>query len=156
MNEKFSLVLQDMQKKQAIAEIKKCNELTIKYGLHLSDDEIKALVERRFEALKNTGRIEFSEGILTKIIEAFCDSPYIMQQNYEDTLLELQDAFYFFKSEAMDQISDDELIEFMKRHFDGKCQGSLEYLSGTTLEELCRNTRYGFKVDDTDIYGHQF
>ena len=52
MNEKFSLVLQDMQKKQAIAEIKKCNELTIKYGLHLSDDEIKALVERRFEALK--------------------------------------------------------------------------------------------------------
>ena len=156
MNEKFSLVLQDMQKKQAIAEIKKCNELTIKYDLHLNDDEVKALVERRFDALKNTGRIEFSEGILTKIIEAFCDSPYIMQQNYEDTLLELQDAFYFFKSEAMDQISDDELIEFMKRHFDGKCQGSLEYLSGTTLEELCRNTRYGFKVDDTDIYGRQF
>ena len=43
----------------------------------------------------------------------------------------------------MEQISDDELIEFMKREFDGKCQGSIEYLSGTSLEELCRGTRYG-------------
>ena len=33
--------------------------------------------------------------------------------------------FYFFKGEAMEQISDDELIEFMKRDFDGKCQGSI-------------------------------
>ena len=93
---------------------------------------------------------------IKKLIEAFCDSPYIMQNNYEETLEELQDIFYFFKEEAMEQISDDELIEFMKRDFDGKCQGSivvllengdlekiLEYLSGTSLEELCRGTRYG-------------
>ena len=145
MNENLNLVLQDMQKKQAVIELKKCNELTIKYGLHLSDEQIAGLVERRFEALKNTGRIEFSEGILPKIIEAFCDSPYIMQQNYEDTLSELQDAFYFFKGEAMEQIADDELIEFMKIHFNDECQGSLEYLSGTNLEELCRNTRYGLR-----------
>ena len=41
-----------------------------------------------------------------------------MQSNYEETLEELQDIFYFFKGEAMEQISDDELIEFMKRDFD--------------------------------------
>ena len=80
---------------------------------------------------------------IKKLIEAFCDSPYIMQSNYEETLEELQDIFYFFKEEAMEQISDDELIEFMTRDFDGKCQGSIEYLSGTSLEELCRGTRYG-------------
>ncbi|MPN09227.1 hypothetical protein SDC9_156516 [bioreactor metagenome] len=56
----------------------------------------------------------------------------------------------------MERISDDELIEFMKQVFDGKAQGSLEYLSGTSLEELCRNTRYGYEMDDTDIYGHLF
>ena len=50
---------------------------------------------------------------IKKLIEAFCDSPYIMQSNYEETLEELQDIFYFFKGEAMEQISDDELIEFM-------------------------------------------
>ena len=143
MSKNISLVLQDIQKKQAVIELKKCNELTLKYGLTLSNEDINELIENRFKSLKDTGRIEFSEGVLKKIIEAFCDSPYIMQENYKDTLLELQESFYFFKNEAMDQIADDELIEFMKRDFDGKCQGSIEYLSGTSLEELCRGTRYG-------------
>jgi len=145
MKENISLVFQNIQKKQAIIELKSCNELTIKYGLVLSDLDINELVEYRFKSLKNTGRIEFEEDILKRIIEAFCDSPYIMQQNYKDTLMELQDCFYFFKGEAMEQIADDELIEFMKNHFNGECQGSLEYLSGTNLEELCRNTRYGLR-----------
>lgn len=151
VNKNMALAFQDIQKKQAVIELKACNKMTIKYGLALSDGDINELVENRFKALKDTGRIEFSEGILKKIVEVFCDSPYIMQQNYKETLMEIQECFYFFKNEAMDQIADDELIEFMKIHFDGKCQGSLEYLSGTNLEELCRNTRYGYKVNDTDI-----
>ena len=143
MSENITLTILNIKKKQLIMNIKKCNELTIKFGVSLSDEAIERLINRRFEALKNTGRIEFGVGILKKLIEAFCDSPYIMQNNYEETLEELQDIFYFFKGEAMEQISDDELIEFMKRDFDGKCQGSIEYLSGTSLEELCRGTRYG-------------
>ena len=143
MSENITLTILNIKKKQLIMNIKKCNELTIKFGVSLSDEAIERLINRRFEALKNTGRIEFGEGILKKLIEAFCDSQYIMQNNYEETLEELQDIFYFFKGEAMEQISDDELIEFMKRDFDGKCQGSIQYLSGTSLEELCRGTRYG-------------
>ena len=143
MSENITLTILNIKKKQLIMNIKKCNELTIKFGVSLSDEAIERLINKRFEVLKNTGRIEFGEGILKKLIEAFCDSPYIMQNNYEETLEELQDIFYFFKGEAMEQISDDELIEFMKRDFDGKCQGSIEYLSGTSLEELCRGTRYG-------------
>lgn len=143
MSENITLTILNIKKKQLIMNIKKCNELTIKFGVSLSDEAIERLINKRFEVLKNTGRIEFDEGILKKLIEAFCDSPYIMQNNYEETLEELQDIFYFFKGEAMEQISDDELIEFMKRDFDGKCQGSIEYLSGTSLEELCRGTRYG-------------
>ena len=143
MSENIILTILNIKKKQLIMNIKKCNELTIKFGVSLSDEAIERLINKRFEVLKNTGRIEFDEGILKKLIEAFFDSPYIMQNNYEETLEELQDIFYFFKGEAMEQISDDELIEFMKRDFDGKCQGSIEYLSGTSLEELCRGTRYG-------------
>ena len=123
MSENIILTILNIKKKQLIMNIKKCNELTIKFGVSLSDEAIERLINKRFEALKNTGRIEFDEGILKKLIEAFCDSPYIMQNNYEETLEELQDIFYFFKGEAMEQISDDELIEFMKRDFDGKCQG---------------------------------
>jgi len=156
MENKFSLMPVDLQKLQMMAELRECNDLTMKYGLFLSEQQILDLTERRFAALKDTGRIEFGQGIIKKIIEQFCDSPYIMQKNYVDTILELQDSFYYFKNESMDRISDDELIEFMKRHFDGICQGSLEYLSGTTLEDLCRNTRYGYEVDDTDMYGRPF
>lgn len=143
MSENFALTIQNMKKKQLAMEIKKCNEVTMRYGVTLSDTQIENLINKRFESLKNTGRIEFGDGILKELIEAFCDSPYIIQENYEETLEELQDIFYFFKGEAMDQIADDELIEFMKEYFNGECQGSIEYLSGTNLEELCRNTRYG-------------
>ncbi|MGG7142385.1 DUF6323 family protein [Clostridium nigeriense] len=143
MSENFSLTIQNMKKKQLAMEIKKCNEMTMKYGVTLSDTQIESLINKRFESLKNTGRVEFGDGILKELIEAFCDSPYIIQETYEETLEELQEIFYFFKGEAMEQIADDELIEFMKICFNGECQGSIEYLSGTNLEELCRNTRYG-------------
>ena len=143
MSENFALTIQNMKKKQLAMEIKKCNEITMKYRVTLSDTQIENLINKRFESLKSTGRVEFGDGILKELIEAFCDSPYIIQENYEETLEELQDIFYFFKGEAMDQIADDELIEFMKEYFNGECQGSIEYLSGTNLEELCRDTRYG-------------
>lgn len=133
MNEKLNLAIQNIEKNQLIQEIKKCNEVTIKYGVSLSEEQIENLINKRFESLKATGRIEFGNGILKELIEAFCDSPYIMQENYEETLEELQDIFYFFKGEAMDQIADDELIEFMKTYFNDICQGSIEYLSGTNL-----------------------
>ena len=47
------------RKKIEIANIKKCNELTSKYGLTLSDRQISNLLEKRKEILIDTGRIEF-------------------------------------------------------------------------------------------------
>ncbi|MGE5473806.1 MAG: DUF6323 family protein [Ignavibacteriales bacterium] len=156
MDKKFDITIVSMQKLQTAAELRECNEITAKYGLSLSEQQIQSLVEKRFEALKDTGRIEFGQGILKKLITEFCDSPYIMQENYEDTILELQDSFYYFKNESNDLLSDDEIISFMKLHFDGVCQGSLDYLRDMTLEDLCRRTRYGKNDDDTDIYGRPF
>lgn len=40
-----------------VANIKKCNEFTNKYGLTLSDTPIESLMEKRIDILKNTGRI---------------------------------------------------------------------------------------------------
>lgn len=156
MDENFTLSIVGLQKMQTAAELRECNEITLRYGLFLSEQQIQSLVERRFAALKATGRIEFGQGVLKMLITEFCNSPYILQENYEDTILELQDSFYYFKNESEDRISDDELISFMKKHFDGVCHGSLEYLSGTSLEELCRNARYGYEADDTGRYGRPF
>lgn len=142
MDDKFAMAVGNVQKVQLIQELLHCNDMTLQYGLTLSAQQIQNLVEKRFQALKDTGRIEFGQGVLVKIITEFCDSPYITQDNYEDTIIELQDSFYYFKNESIDLVSDDELISNMKYYFDGVCQGSLECLSGTSLEELCRGIRY--------------
>ena len=130
-----------------IANIKKCNEYTSKYGLVLSDNQISNLLERRKETLKETGRIEFREGIVDKLIKEFCDSPYINKENYAETLYELIEIFYEYKNETMEIIADDELIEFMKKSFDGICQGDLEYLSGTVIYRMRENLLSGKPID---------
>lgn len=144
MENHFALEPVQMQMHLAAQELRDCNELSEKFGLVLSESQIQELVERRFDALRDTGRIEFGEGILKKLIYAFCDSPYLTQETYEDSILQLQDDFYYFKNESMDRISDDELIDYMKSVFDGRAQGSLDYLSGTSLEDLCRYARNGW------------
>lgn len=133
--------------KQAVEDIEKCNELTDRFGLVLSRAEAVELVETRTLALKSNGRIEFGGGVIDKIIREFCDSPYISMHNYAETLNELTELFYYYKNEALDLISDDELIKFMKDSFDGKCQGSLELLAGRELSNMARNMRFGYAPD---------
>ncbi len=131
-----------LQRAQETRGLRAANALTARYGLTLSEQDITTLLEKRQTALSETGRVEFGRGILEKLVFAFCDSPYLFQDTYVETLLLLQDAFYYFKNESLDTLTDDELIAFMKEHFDGDCEGSVEYLTGTLLEDLCREIRY--------------
>lgn len=137
-------------------EIRACNEFTERFGLTLNEKEIDELVQCRLNTLKNSGRIEFGGGILPKLIFAFCDSPYIDQSNYEEILAALQEAFYYYKSGALDALTDDELIEFMVSVFNGRAQGSTEYLFGTSLDALCRYARNGYDERNLDEVGDLF
>lgn len=126
-----------------LERIRKANDYTKKFGLSLSEEEGALLLRERREVLRNQERVEFGEGILPKLIYAFCDSPYIYQDNYVETMGRLQDIFYFYKNESLDEYTDDELIDFMKEQFDGPCQGSLDYLEDTRLETFARRARFG-------------
>jgi hypothetical protein len=132
---------------EAVNEIVKYNDFTENYGLVLTHQQAVELVETRAYALKTNLRIEFGRGVIDKIIKEFCDSPYISMYNYAETLHELIEMFYYFKNETLDLISDDDLIKFMKKAFDGVCQGSLEMLSGRELAKMARNLRYGYNPD---------
>lgn len=140
------LEIVNKRKQTEIANIKKCNEYTSKYGLILSDNQINNILERRKETLKETGRIEFREGIIDKLIKKFCDLPYINQENYAETLYELVEIFYEYKNETMDLFTDDELIKFMKKSFDEIAQGDLEYLSGTIMYRMRENLLNGKSI----------
>lgn len=147
MNFGLTVFSSDIIQKQAVDKIIKCNDITKNFGLILTSQQVVELVKTRNHVLKETGRIEFSGGIIDKIIFEFCDSPYISMHNYDETLHELIEIFYYYKNEALDLISDDELIKYMKNAFDGVCQGSLELLSGRELPKMARNLRYGYAPD---------
>lgn len=133
-----------------------CNSTTEAYGLTLTQKQALKLVQTRTEVLKKTSRVEFGTGIIDKLILAFCDSPYIEQQNYEDTLHELISLFYSAKNDTWDTISDDALIEFMKDSFNGPCRGSLELLSTDALLPLARHIHSGYSFETFTYDSEQY
>ena len=56
----------------------------------------------------------------------------------------------------LDALTDDELIEFMVSVFNGRAQGSTEYLLGTSLNALCRYARNGYDERNLDEVGDLF
>ncbi len=126
-----------------VEEIMACNEKTAEYGLKLSKADVQTLMTTRKESLKANGRVEFSGDIIIKLVENFCDSPYISQYNYLDTIDELIDTFYYYKNETLDFVGDDELIEKMKEFFNGSCEGSVELLQNRELYKVEYNIKHG-------------
>ena len=150
------LEIVNKRKQTEIANIKKCNGYTSKYGLILSDNQIENILERRKETLKETGRVELREGIIDKLIKEFCDSPYMNQENFANNLYELIEIFYEYKNETMDLITDDELIKFMKNSFDGIAQGDLEYLYGTAMYKMRENLLKGKSLECSAEEGEDY
>ena len=97
-----------LSEQQQMKLIRAANEYTERYGLYLTDNDIKELISRRRECLLEQQRVEFGKGILDKIIFAFCDSDFIYQENYAETIARLQSIFFLFKNESMDELTDDE------------------------------------------------
>lgn len=124
-----------------IKRVMEANTYTSKFYLTLTEQDVRYLLEKRRECLWEQRRVEFGAGILQELIMAFCDSAYIHQENYVETIERLQDIFYLYKNESMDEITDDELIEYMRHSFEHECQGSLEYLEDTCLEDFARHIR---------------
>lgn len=135
--------LQQVVLQGQMQNILETNVYTEKFGLSLTKEDVKLLIQERCNTLKEQQRIEFGEGILPKLIFTFCDSLYIEQRNYLETIIRLQEIFYLYKNESMDGLTDDELLEVMKNAFDGECEGALEYLEDTILENLARSIRRG-------------
>ena len=47
------------------------------------------------------------------------------------------------KGETLDEITDDELLEFMREQYEEKCCGDTEYLEGTFLSDFAQMVRSG-------------
>ncbi len=144
MEDNMFELMQMKKQENEIAALINCNEKTEQFGLVLTTEEAKELVIGRNTSLKTNERVEFGAGILEKLIFNFCDSQYLKQENYADTLMELQDIFYMFKNEAEDHLTDEELMTFMKEQFESVCTGDTDYLADTCLERFAQAIRAGY------------
>ena len=55
----------------------------------------------------------------------------------------------------LDEITDDELLHFMREQFDTVCFGDLDYLESTCLSDFAQAIRAGYEgFKETDGYGN--
>lgn len=136
--------LEEMTKQALSAQVLETNRYTQKFGLVLGKEDAALLAQERADVLRAEKRVEFGPSILPKIIYAFCDSSYIEQGNYCESLIRLQEIFFHYKNEMLDEITDDELLNFMREQFEDVCCGDLGYLEGTCLNLFALAVRAGY------------
>lgn len=137
--------LEIMNSQLWLRQIREANQFTEKYGLKISEKDAEILIEEKTKVLKTEQRVEFGQSVLSQIIYTFCDSAYIIQDNYLEILLRLQEIFFLYKNEMQDEITDEELLNFMKEQFEDVCCGDLGYLETTCLEIFSEAIRAGYK-----------
>lgn len=113
-----------LQEQNQLSKVIKTNESTEQFGLFLTEQDARLILEERKNSLVEQKRIEFGEGIATKIIYEFCDSDYIHQSNYVETIIRLQEIFYLYKNEI------DNICETVFTYVTG------HILTGKTLTEF--------------------
>ena len=134
-----------LQQQNQLGKVVETNQTAERYGLVLSEEDAKLILEEKNNALREQKRVEFGGGITPKIIYEFCDSDFIDQNNYVETIIRLQEIFYLFKNEMEDEITDDELLHLMKEQYELICFGDLDYLEGTCLNIFSQAIRAGYQ-----------
>lgn len=118
------------------------NKKAKKHGLKLTEKDVSEIIKDRERVLKNQGRVELDIKVTVKIIKFLCSSPYVNQDNYSDTIMGLQEIFYYLKSETNDKIADDILLNKIFKLYENPCAGSLELLRGRESDKLINKIRY--------------
>lgn len=130
------------------------NQASAQYGLILTEQDAGLILEERKQTLQEQKRVEFGESLVPKIISEFCDSDYIDQSHYVDTIIRLQEIFFLYKNEMLDEITDEELLHLMKEQYEEICFGDLDYLESTCLANFAKAVRAGYGgYKETQGYG---
>ena len=134
-----------MRQEKKLDKLTETNKTAERFGLVLSRQEALMIAEEEKNILKEQRRIEMGAGIAARIIYEFCDSAYIEQSSYVETVIRLQEIFYLYKNEMNDEITDEELLHLMREQFDKLCFGDLDYLETTCLANFAKAIRAGYE-----------
>ncbi|MDL2293289.1 DUF6323 family protein [Ruminococcaceae bacterium OttesenSCG-928-D13] len=147
MKSESELILPPQNLAREVAALTACNTLLARHGHHLTPADAAMLAEARGRSLAAHGRVEFGEGILPRLLYAFCDAPALRGDALAEAVPELLDIFYYLKNETAERLTDDELLDWMADSFNTTCHGSLELLAVRAAEGLIRSV-LGLDGDD--------
>ena len=134
MSSIFDIISLGMSPDARENQIVACNSFSSEYGLTLTKEQAHDLEISHKQLLSEYNRVEFGTPGTIQVIEGFASSPYLLQEQYADTLEELQEQFYQLRSQAGVDIFDEEIIDGMRLRFDGDAGGATELLGACTLE----------------------
>lgn len=105
-------------------------------GLLLDEKDLQALDQRRRAALGSLERVELGGGVLSVLVEAFADSPYLERGRLAEQLGEIQDAFYELRDQVPMGVADARVAEALREAFDS-AQGDVDALFGLSAADVC-------------------
>lgn len=148
----ISLLLNERKEGQ-IEKIMKCNNVSNQYGLVLKKSEVLQIIETQEASLKELERVEFGGDIIEQIIYVFCDSQFISKYEYGESINRIVEIFYCYREELDERMSDEEIIDYMKRAFNGPCQGSYDSLEDGLLWSITNALEENRDIYIDDEYG---
>ena len=119
-------MLTDVHNQYIAKELLSLNEYTKESGIVLSQKDCTEIAECRSELLYENERIEVGAGAVKRIIEEFCDSGYVDQRTFKDTVEALLECFYSIKTETEDKVDDETVLGFLKYMFENEVGGDVE------------------------------
>jgi|GEM_PF-1347518 len=144
-----------LSKKEQVNNVLECNNRSLDFGLALTQKQVEQIVETRDQALQTNQRIEFQSTIIEDIIEEFMDSQFITKYNYAEIIEGLIEIFYYYKDATEEyNLSDEEIIHYLKVAYDGVCQGSLDSLYEEQLSKLIDSISQNLDIYEGTDYGN--
>lgn len=139
--------------KKRVDNILQCNRVLENHGLMITEEQALELIQSQQMAVKDVGRIEFTNTIIEDIITTFSDSQFFTKYDFSNQLNELLEIFYYYREMTDGLLSDDDIIKYLYLSFEGPCQGSLSWLGDNQLnvlldalhneEDIFEGTKYG-------------
>ena len=144
-----------LSKKEQVNKVLECNNRSLDFGLALTQKQVEQILETRDQALQTNQRIEFQSTIIEDIIEEFMDSEFITKYNYAEIIEGLIEIFYYYKDATEEyNLSDEEIIHYLKVAYDGVCQGSLDSLYEEQLSKLIDSISQNLDIYEGTDYGN--
>lgn len=129
-------------RKKEFDEIMTVDEKAKNNNIILTRDKVEYIIDSHKSALRNYDRIEFGENLAKKILDRFCESPYVKNHNVHTVVESILEIFYCVKSETETEITDNEIIDKLFMAYENECSGSVELLYDWAVQRLIRAVNF--------------